>query len=149
MAKLNKLVFPVIGILAFAVGGAAAKWVLVGMDKGEKAQVTQSVREMADQINANSPQRIDDITTMTRATADGMNLVYDYVIAGARTDYPDSFGTEISASVSRAVCADAGMGKYINEGVVYTFRYNDSKGDGIVSFSVDAATCESQTQAAP
>jgi hypothetical protein len=83
------------------------------------------LRSEAAQTNRSVPVRIDSLTTLDRAEADGFTLTNFYTL---KTDGIDVRGSRphIAASVREEVCADQAVAAAVRDGARIVFSYRDA-----------------------
>lgn len=103
--------------------------------------VEQEVMGAAAEINANVPQKLDDVTTLERATAAGVTLTYHYRIEATSADK-----SRLLAFVRTNVVPQACTGPlraYMKEkGVSYTYSYVGTDFSEPVEVTVDETMCQ-------
>ena len=135
-------------IIAMAVGGGYFLLnygsAIFGSGDGvgtSTARVEREMRMGADMINRQAPIRVDEVTTLTGATARGTHLTYRYALT---TDVPADQLAEARAVLHREIgprfCADPEMRRIVAAGGVISADYRDGSGDHVlVTFRTCAA----------
>lgn len=142
MGKTKKFLGTALVIVATLIGAALAKgFVGAMMAPDERSSLLQATKMAADQINAQGPQRLDDVTTMTGAVARGVRLVYFYIIDGRKSDYSTTAAQDIEAQVIRDACAYEPMRKNMRAGAEFEYLYKDETGAVIANFAIARTTC--------
>lgn len=132
-------------ILAMVGGGGALAWAyhdaIFGSGKGgssspSRSQIEFQLRMAAEALNARAPLRVDEVTTLTGATARGTDFTYQYALS---QDIPTERIGEARQALERDIgprlCADPGMSQAVRAGAVISADYRDPGGDHIrVSF---------------
>ena len=97
------------------------------------ALIACTQRVAAAMLSERVPIKIDDVTTLTAATAGGIALTYEYRVTVDRS----AFGSASDANVARAACADSGMATAISAGGVYRYIWRDQNGRVLHRLTVD------------
>jgi hypothetical protein len=126
-----KLIFGIIfGVVA--VGGILA-WVY--RDSLFGAGNTRLERELSravDMLNRRVPIRVDPVTTLTGATAEGNRVTYRYTIS---EDIPTERIAEaqrlLQQDIGSRLCAEPDMARAMREGAIIAADYRDASGDQI------------------
>lgn len=94
-------------------------------------------------LNRTLPQKVDQITTLERATVEGRVFTYHYRLS--RRDAPDSALSKfIRKSVVPKACRDPRMRAGIKDySIVYRYEYTLPNADNIISGDADWAACKS------
>jgi uncharacterized protein (UPF0333 family) len=142
MEKAKKFMSNALVIVAALIGVALAKgFVGAMMAPDEHSSLLRATKMAAEQINAQGPQRLDDVTTMTGAAARGTRLVYFYMIDGRKSDFSTTVAENLEAQVIRDVCAHEQMRKSMRSGAEFEYLYKDETGVVIVNFAIARSTC--------
>lgn len=129
-------------IVAALIGAALAKgFVGALMEPDERSRLIQATKMAADQINAQGPQRLDNMTTMTGAEARGLRLVYSYTMDGQKSDLNATAAQDIETQVIQTVCAHEPMKKNMRAGAEFEYVYKDEEGVVIANFAIARSTC--------
>ncbi|MEQ9661536.1 MAG: hypothetical protein RLN87_03210 [Parasphingopyxis sp.] len=92
----------------------------------------------AEQINAEAPIRIDEITTLTRARARGRRIRYRYDVAQeVPADRLEANRARMTETTRRDVCSNATDREIIEAGAEVEFAYYGPDGDHYFSTVVD------------
>lgn len=103
--------------------------------------VEQEVMGAAAEINAGLPQKLDDMTTLERATATGKVLTYHYRIKATSADR-DRLLTFIRSNVVPQACTSPLRQDMRDKDVSYTYSYVGTDFTAPVEVTVDENMCE-------
>ena len=100
-------------------------------------RIVQDNRLSADNLNARTPARIDDITTLVRARASGTMLTYYYSVSldEAALDL-ERAQTSLMTHNRKAICATPAMRRMLSAGAVYHYEYVDPANRVIADFKI-------------
>ena len=82
------------------------------------------------------PARLDEITTLTKVSTKGKQIIFYYSLTGSVSSIPDAFATKLQ----RNFCSGP-MKSFIEKGATVTADYHLSDGSSVRTISVDAAQC--------
>tara|TARA_R110002124_G_scaffold89707_1_gene229352 strand:+ start:15164 stop:15991 length:828 start_codon:yes stop_codon:yes gene_type:complete len=103
--------------------------------------VEQEVMGAAAEINAGLPQKIDEVTTLEKATAAGKKLTYHYRIEGTSADR-DKLLTFIRSNVVPKACTGSLRPYMRDKGVSYTYSYVGTDFTAPIEVNIDEKMCE-------
>lgn len=103
--------------------------------------VEQEVMGAAAEINASLPQKLDNVTTLERATASGTTLTYHYRIEATSADR-DKLLTFIRSKVVPQACTGPLRPHMRDKGVSYTYSYVGTDFTTPLEITVDEAMCD-------
>jgi hypothetical protein len=127
-------------ILVMVVGGGSLAWsyhdAIFGSGTPSTRRIEGELQMAAQVINQRAPIRVDEVTTLTGATARGTDFTYNYTLS---QDIPSDRIAEARQALERDIgprlCADRGMSEAVRGGAVISADYRDPSGDHIrVSF---------------
>lgn len=108
--------------------------VLTGL---HRSAVVADNAESAKGINAAGSRRVDNITMLTGAAADGTKLKYLYALTVPASQLDlRRLKRLMPPSVKADVCGNADQSLIIRSGATYTFSYSDSRGVPLMQFDV-------------
>ena len=92
-------------------------------------------------LNAKAPAKIDEVTSLIRAEANGVMLTYFYRVDADAGQVIDSrVLTALSKQNQINVCKDDGLNLLVRSGAIYRFDYSDRRGRHIAA--LDVSECE-------
>lgn len=103
--------------------------------------VEQEVMGAAAELNASLPQKLDNVTTLEKATASGKTLTYHYRLEATSADR-DRLLTFIRSNVVPRACTGPLRPHMRDKGVSYTYSYVGTDFDTPVELTVDEKVCE-------
>ena len=110
--------------------------------KMTKAQVTAKLacftREAAKKFNKGLPSKVDDSTTLTSVSANGVTLTYHYKVNLLREDLKPGALEAFKPGVKARVCNAEDMRSIIDTGGSYAYEWIDRNGRLIGRLLVDA-----------
>ncbi len=127
-------------IIAMAVGGiffvANYSDMIFGSGKsssGNSGRLERELRMAAQLINQRGSIRVDEITTLTGATARGTDFTYQYSLSrDIPSDRIEEARAVLERDVGAALCRDPNMRRALTDGASIAADYRDSSGDHIV-----------------
>ena len=130
-----KLIFGI--ILAVVAVGAIFAWSYRDSLFGAgNSRLERELSQAAALINRRAPIRVDEVTMLTGASAEGSRLTYRYTISeDIPTDRIPEAQRLLQRDVGTRLCTDPNMGRAVREGAVISADYRDPSGDQIhISF---------------
>jgi hypothetical protein len=91
----------------------------------------------ANQVNAQLPRQIDEITRLDRLSTDGPLLTYHYTILRAASELPPGSGERLGTMTRTMVCGQAQMRQTLELGGSYAYRWVDNTGALIHEIRID------------
>jgi hypothetical protein len=118
-------------VIAVAAVGAALTWAYRDSLFGHgTSRLERELGQAAELINRRAPIRVDEVTTLTGARAEGSLFTYQYSLS---EDIPTERIREAEQLLQRDIgarlCADPNMGRAVREGAVISADYRDPSGD--------------------
>lgn len=86
------------------------------------------------------PKKLDDVTTLASAEAQGVFMHYYYVLDDENYSVPATFLQQQRPTVTKQVCGSS-MKSTMKHGAVYQYHYRTSKNRDLGSFTVAHADC--------
>lgn len=102
--------------------------------------VEQELLGVAADINASTPQRIDEVTVLERTSASGRQFTYHYTI-DASPDDREQLERFLRTDVLPKVCTGEQRPEMRNHAVSYVYKYTGSGFSNPVFMTVDEDTC--------
>lgn len=129
----------IVGLILFLVigGGGALYYFRDSIFAGSRtSRIERELAQAAQLINRRAPIRVDEITTLTGATAHGTQFTYQYTLTeDVATEQLEEARQTLQREIGSRVCADRDMGQAIRDGAVISADYRDASGDHLnVSF---------------
>jgi hypothetical protein len=116
------------GTLAWQYGGQMFGW---GRGSGT-ARLERELKIGAETLNRSVPQRVDDVTTLTGARAQGTEFTYLYSL---NQEIPPERMQATQADIERVIkprlCADPNLRNVVDRGATISAEYSDPSGDRI------------------
>jgi hypothetical protein len=106
-------------------------------DEEKRAMVVCANREAARQANAQLPMRVDDVTTVTSITADGLTVVYNVRLDLDAANLPAGARARLEANARANACARQDMRQTMGMGGAYAYVWSDRAGRPILRFRID------------
>lgn len=104
--------------------------------------LSAQLAEGARKLNASAPLRVDELTTLISAEADGDKLVYNYRLGqAARNIDTKRLRKEQHRVLSDRVCNDRNTKYILDAGGELIFNYRDAKEAPILSISMTGTNC--------
>ena len=85
-------------------------------------------REATRQLDARTPFRVDEVTTMDSVEADGPTVIYRQRVAVEARNVTDAMRASLEQTVRANVCGNSQMRNTISLGGAYTYVYVDRAG---------------------
>ncbi|PSJ43392.1 COG3904 family protein [Allosphingosinicella deserti] len=105
----------------------------------DAAQMQRELQAAAAQTNASAPTRLDEATTLTRATASGLTLTHYYMIEGAENlDVADGRRV-MTKMLSAQACRQPQVAKALRDGVRFVHSYSTTNGRHL--FDAEVTSC--------
>lgn len=102
--------------------------------------IEQELLGAAAEINANAPQRLDEVTTLERATVKGREFTYHYTIEASAAER-DNLLSFIRTNVVPQACTGSMRDDMRTHGVSYTYSYVGTDFETPIELTVDDAMC--------
>jgi hypothetical protein len=99
----------------------------------------------ADKLSNFTPMMVDSVTELTRVSAEGLAIVYEYRLVGIDTlgISPDQIRMFAHAGAAKQNCAHAQTrGEFLDRGAVMRYKYFGSNRQLITTFDITAADCQ-------
>lgn len=145
-ARIKKAVYWTVFLFVVTIAGVVGKQIGGELSRPNKTEILNKlVVEAAAKLNAKTPQRLDEITTLVRAEASmGRKLISYYTLK----DY-DSYAKNFSLStvqkeVTKNVCDKQNSGKKDSPlalGMTYGYVYTREDGSVIGRFEISQQDC--------
>ena len=106
-----------------------------------KERIIEDNVASARSLNAQAPTKLDEVTSLIRAQANGMMLTYFYRIEADTAEVIDRGVMTILRKQNQInVCKDVGLNLLVRSGAIYRFDYADRRGRHIAA--LDVSDCE-------
>lgn len=144
--RMKKAVSWIALLFVVTIAGVVGKQIGGELSRPSKAEtLSKLVSEAAAKINAQSPKKIDEITTLVRAEASmGQRLTIYYTLTNYDV-YAQNFSLDqVKSAVTKNACdKDKGGKGYspLSQGVIYTYVYTRENGKTIGRFEVSQQDC--------
>lgn len=145
----KNLIYAVLGgvaILAWALSGEIGKFVgRSAVDRYFEGQ-SQGAVEMAqaaaaNELRAQLPMRIDDLTTLERVMSAGTTLIYQYRVDFTESDVDTAWYQSMKNMLATNVCKQSDMRYALGSGARYQYSYIGNDGVMIADFVVTEVDC--------
>ena len=103
-----------------------------------KAIITCVFANTAAQMDAELPQRIDDITALVSTSSHGTTFRYVYVLDVAMADVRQANIDSLRAATRQNACTDESMVQTMGLGGSYFYRWVDRRGTLITSMTISS-----------
>lgn len=100
-------------------------------------RVRRQMQVIAAQINARGPVRLNDITTMERASVSGTTLTEHYRIESDRLDVARS-RANLTRSYRREICSNVETALMVSEGGRFVLSYKDGAGRPVLGVAISS-----------
>jgi len=124
--------FGIRGPLRLALAVAAASGAAGGFDPlhaQREPTLAELAAQAAEQLRAQLPQRVDEVTTLTNLTAEGTRFIYEMAIsAPIPRDRLEAARSAIQAQNQTGLCANAESGAFIRRGGSMRHIYTEAGG---------------------
>ena len=94
-------------------------------------------RYAAEQINAQTPMRVDEMTTLVSVATVGTTVIYNQRVDADARDITPAMKASIEQAVRARACASEDMRNTISYGGVYAYNWVDRSGAFIHSFHIE------------
>jgi hypothetical protein len=102
-------------------------------------RVRRQMQAIAAQINSRGPVRVNDISTMERASASGTTLTEHYRIETDRLDVAGS-RSNLTRSYRREICSNVETALMVSEGGRFVLSYKDGRGRQVFEVVIEKCT---------
>ena len=98
--------------------------------------------QAAEQLRADLPKKIDDLTTLTDVSAEKAALIYRYEFDTNRMPWPKEKAAKgLSTFIAGRVCSSQDMKDTMAAGGVYVFRYVGADGESLYDMTIGRGDC--------
>jgi len=100
----------------------------------------QMLKVLAEELNGNTPMQVDDVTSIESISANGISLIYDYVMS---IEVDNSLIGDWENQIKKQIC-NYGYDKMWNTipNQIYVYRYTDINKKKITEFSLTKNKCK-------
>lgn len=102
-----------------------------------RAALVCMIREVAGQINAQAPTRLNDVTTLQSVTAADTVVTYTYRMDLPASQFPPAHVARVEATLRQDTCATQQSRAIITLGGTLAYLWLDPSGRRIHSFRID------------
>ena len=112
---------------------------IVRPETAAQMRVRRNMAATAARLNARAPVRLDDFTTMERASASGMRLTQHMRLNLERLDVAGSRPL-LTRDLRRQICSDVKMLMALKEGGSFAFSYTDRQGRPLLDIAITSCS---------
>lgn len=114
------------------------------MESNNEDRVIQILSDNIDDIRAQLPMVVDEITTLEQVDLDGTQIIYKYKVdlSGFDTSQISTIGSNIKNENINEGCNKPDISDVLDAGVKYHYSYYDLDNNQISSFEITRAICD-------
>ena len=108
-----------------------------------KQNILSTYRQAADAINARSPYKVDELTTMISAEGRDDGIIYNYRLGLPAVELPplNELSEKLRKLLVDGVCKNSGTRASIELGDTFVYNYSDNSGKFLASIPVKKSDC--------
>jgi hypothetical protein len=124
--------------MADAVGAECVSPITMDMPRAVREEALAcATRALADELNRSMPIRLNEITTVVRATARGGELTYHNRVDADRALFTEGYWRPVKDSIARSTCTTEASRKVISFGGSYRYVWVDREDEPMAELVID------------